>query len=99
MSDVTINKGTRIRAKWFIVSEPAPSLSGAQMKLGCTQVEVSGIVRHVRCDDLENPTVYRLFIDPDTEVPGVAMVQLKGCTCGRKHLRIIPEHVYWAKNP
>jgi len=97
---VTINKGTRIRARWFRAQmNPPASLAGMQMKLGCTEVEVSGVVRHVRCDDPVKPTRYQFFIDPDPEVQGVPTVKLEGCTCGREHVQVDPKHVYWAENP
>lgn len=96
---VPINKGTRIRARWLRVNNPMSSLAGMQMKLGCTQMEVSGIVRHVRCNDPVSPTVYQLFIDLDPTIQGVPTVKLEGCTCGREHVQVDPKHVYWAENP
>ena len=89
---MNITKGMRIRARWF---RPNPaSLAGMQMKVSCTQVEVSGIVRHIRIDDPDHPTKYTLFIDADAE--GLPQVNLLGCTCGHGHIQVDPKHVFWA---
>lgn len=91
---VTINKGTWIQARWFKANKPT-SLAGMQMKVGCTQIEIAGIVRHIRGDE----TKYYFFIDPDVEVQGIPTVKLEGCTCGREHVQVDPKNVYWAENP
>lgn len=92
---VTVNKGTRIRARWFKPQlNPPASLAGVQLKLSCSYVEVSGVVRHIRVDNQENPTDYQFFIDPDPEVSGAPLVSLEGCSCGRGHIHVDPKHVY-----
>jgi hypothetical protein len=90
---MNIIKGTHIRASWLKPNIPLSSLAGMQTKLGCTQVNVSGIVRHIRVNDPLHPTDYQLYIDLDFNDPNIPTVQLVGCTCGRKHVQVDPKHI------
>jgi hypothetical protein len=69
-----------------------------QLKFGAASTEVSGIVRHVRVDNPENPTLYQFYIDVDGGVEGVKGIELEGCSCGREHVEVDPKHVIWASN-
>lgn len=79
----TITKGSRIRAR-FLLSEPLGSfsLAGQQMKTAVLDVEVVGTVRHFRGDRPQAPTVVRLYVEPEGNVPAeVPRVRPYGCTC------------------
>lgn len=98
-TDVTLVKGMRIRAQWFRPHlGPASSLAGVQMKFSASLIDVTGIVRHIRVDNQENPTDYQIFIDPDQTILGVPLVQLDRCTCGRGHLQVDPKHIISAEH-
>jgi len=90
--DITITKGTRIRADWFKANDPPSSLAGMQVKFGATRFEVVGVVRHVRGDDPVNPKTIRFYVDPDHEWAGPT-TNPPGCTCGHPHVAIDPKHV------
>lgn len=91
MTVPTYNKGDRIRAQWLDAKLVA--LAGAQMKVGASGREVTGIVRHIRGDHPTNPTEVRVFIDPDGAWDGPVVKDLVRCTCGHPHVQIKPEWV------
>ena len=87
----TIRKGDTIRARW-IDAKPC-CLTGQQMKLGATIVNVEGVVRHVRGNHLTEPTEIRLYIDADHEL---ATVRPPGCRCHSAHVEVMPARVVGA---
>lgn len=74
-----ITKDNKIKARWFKVNDPISSIAGGQMKVGSTEIVVSGIVKHVRGDDPIKPTVVRLYVEPDG---------------GGDEIEVNPDHVY-----
>jgi hypothetical protein len=88
---VNVVRGSWIRARWF-GAVPA-SLTGAQLKTGATLVEVSGIVRHIRCKNPDPPTDVIFFIDPDPGLQNIELCRPQGCTCAAGHIAIKLQHV------
>jgi hypothetical protein len=86
MTQHNINKGTRIKAQWFNV-KPS-SLTGMQLKFSGKQYFISGIVRHVRVDDLINPTKYYLYVESDNKDEGVFCEK-----CKVNEVFVDPKHV------
>lgn len=70
MGEQWLPKGARIRARWLAASGGSWSPSGFQDKYAIETVEITGIVRHLRGDDPIAPTVVRLYVEPDGDVPG-----------------------------
>ena len=91
-----LTKGTRIRATWLHVHPIGTfSLAGAQMKAVVTGVDLTGICRHLRGDDLVNPTVVRVYVEPDGDVPeSIPRTRPYGCTCPG-HERLIEVRPEW----
>lgn len=85
-------KGDRIRASWLKVN-PLTCLAGAMPKVGATAVEVTGVVRHIRTDNPDNPVLIRVYIDPDDGYTGPT-VNLIGCVCGHPHVELHPEWIH-----
>lgn len=85
MTDHHVTKGSRIRAAWFETTNA--SLAGMQTKVGARRIDVVGTVRHIRCDSLEAPTVWVMFIEPDD---GSGEVCEK---CGAREIAVEPRHV------
>lgn len=89
-----ITKGTRVQAKWLAANNPPSSLSGMQMKFGCTEVEVIGTCAHFRGDDPVNPKEVRIYIDVEGELPkAVKKVVPHGCTHAGGHVEIREEWI------
>lgn len=88
-----VRKGDSVHVCW-LDCRPA-ALSGMQLKMGATLNEFSGVVKHVRGDDPENPTQVRLFVDPnlDANVDHLPRVRPPGCTCEHLHVEIKPAWV------
>lgn len=83
--EVTIQKGSRIRAEWF-KAEPfdKAALTGMQIKTTATAISITGVVRHIRSPTPDfNPATTEVFVEPDdgTGMPcakcGVNEVQIK----------------------
>lgn len=83
---IDIIKGSRIYAEWFEVY-PA-SLSGAQMKMGATQMQLTGTVQHIRSDG----SSIRFFVDADENSFLFKAVDI-GCGCGYPHIELRSEWV------
>jgi hypothetical protein len=87
---VNVLKGDRIRASWLAVKPVC--LAGVQPKLGGEVQTVTGVIRHIRCDDPMNPTEIRIYVDPDGEWTGSRVTPF-GCECPTAHVEIQPEWV------
>lgn len=85
-----IRKGDRIRAQWLATHLCA--LAGAQMKFGAHGRELTGTVRHVRGDHPVNPTVVKLYVDPEGDFDGPKTTPY-GCTCDHPHVEVDPSWV------
>jgi len=92
-----ITKGTKVRARWFKANDPMSCLAGMQMKIGVTDVTVSGVCRHFRGDDPVNPTKVEVYIDPDPGTwTGPLVKPAGGCSCPADHpghVLINPDHI------
>ena len=90
--DAYIQKGDWIRARW-ILAKPlgSYSLSSMQMKVAGDLIEITGTIKHFRGDHPTNPTMIRIYIDPDE--PGLPTTKPEGCTCDHEHVEIDPKHV------
>jgi hypothetical protein len=85
MPEFTLQKGSRIRAKWF-EADPfgKAALTGMQIKTTATASSVTGTVRHIRSNDPNfAPENSMLFVEPDDGIGtpcakcGVNEVQIK----------------------
>ncbi len=90
-----VTKGSHIRAEWMAAkTNPLASVSGQQLKFEVQAHTITGIVKHVRGDHPTQPTIIRLFVDPD---PGTSWTgpttNLEGCTCGHPHVEVNPDHL------
>ena len=89
-------KGDRIRARWLAIQPIGTfSLTGMQMKAPVQDVEVVGIVRHLRGDG-PVPTKILLYVEAESEVPDWLLRERPfGCECP-EHDRLVvvnPERV------
>lgn len=95
-----VEKGDRIGARWF-VTNPA-SLAGMHLKLVATEIEISGIVRHLRGDHPEEPTEIVAYVEPEVPIPDVVRRERPyGCMCPG-HDDLVPvrsQHVLWKETP
>jgi len=88
-----IAKGTRIKAQWGKATQA--SLAGMQMKVGVVAKTLSGVVRHVRGDHPTEPTIIKLYVEPDSwDEEYTADV----CDCHDNLVEINPMWVYEVNN-
>jgi hypothetical protein len=88
---VEVRKGDRIRAKWF--AHKVVGLAGVQMKVSGEFRIVTGVVRHIRTNDPQNPTDIRLYLDPEGDCNVSSRVNPLGCECPTFHVEIMPDWV------
>lgn len=90
---VNIVKGTRIRARWLATTNAL--LAGSQFKTGAVEVEIVGIVRHLRGDHPTDPQQVVLYVEVEGEPAGVTRERPFGCKCdGHDQLvRVNPNHI------
>lgn len=82
-----IIRGTKIRAQWLDCE--AVALTGMQMKMGATLINVEGVVRHIRGSDPSNPTMEnsRFYVECEPKRGSF-------CTkCGVWEIEVDPKHV------
>lgn len=74
-----IVKGSRIQATW-LQGNPKAALAGMQPKMAATARQITGTVRHLRGDDPVNPSIIKLYVEPegDTDLP---RTRPYGCEC------------------
>ena len=91
-----LRKGTRIHARWVYMHPfEGDPYAGKEGAVAVTQVDLTGICRHFRGDDLVNPTVVRVYIEPDGDVPeSIPRTRPYGCTCPG-HERLIEVRPEW----
>jgi len=83
-----VSKGVRVRARLLQLAQRAAE--GASFRF----VDVVGVVRHVRGDDVARPEEIRLYLDPDGEVNDRERSRPDGCSCaGAGHLVIRLDNV------
>jgi DnaJ-class molecular chaperone len=63
-----LEKGYRVHVKEW--KAKLSSLSGMQMKFGADLTEFRGTVRHIRCDDLDEPKTIHVWVEPDSPQTG-----------------------------
>jgi hypothetical protein len=94
---MNVVKGTRVRVQFFQAKPIGSfSLAGCQLKTTGQFVEVIGTCRHFRGDDPVNPTMVRVYIEAEGEVPEhVVQCRPFGCTCeGHDNLvEVNPNHI------
>jgi len=59
------------------------------MKVAANQFTLTGIVRHIRVDHPINPTMMRVYVDPDGNWKG-QLTQVSRCSCGHAHVELDP---------
>jgi hypothetical protein len=88
-----IVKGTLIKAQW-LKATPA-SLAGVQMKVGAVAKSISGVVRHIRGDHPTDPTIIKLYVEPESW-DGEYTADV--CDCHDNLVEIDPMWVYEVNN-
>ena len=83
-----IVKGSRVRAKFFKTKPIGTySIAGMQMKFIGDEVEIIGVVRHIRGDDPVAPKEVRVYIDREEGVE-LPLVHPQGCLCEKGHAEL-----------
>lgn len=88
-------KNARVRIDSGLVAKPIGtySMAGAQMKVVVERHVFTGTVRHLRGDRPIDPTVVKLYIEPDSVV-SLPFVRPYGCTC-EGHDRLVECNQDW----